>query len=119
MLFANYVLGPSQGNVGSTYQQYYWNPLQAAATAQEFFDCLPGSVAFGWLPRPVYSGVATTFTAVVSGGLEPFTYSWTFGDGDGASGSSVVHALIPNRDGFRDDELAFAASCAEAARSLA
>lgn len=93
MFFANYVLAANQGNVGSTYQQYYWNPLQTAATAQEFFDCLPSSVAFGWLPRPVYSGVATTFTAVVSGGLEPFTYEWTFGDGDTATGSSVVHTF--------------------------
>ena len=36
MSFANYVLGPHQGNVGNTYRQYYDNPLEVAAVAHGY-----------------------------------------------------------------------------------
>jgi PKD repeat protein len=37
------------------------------------------------------TGGAFNFTALVVGGLAPIVYSWTFGDGNTASGPSVTH----------------------------
>jgi hypothetical protein len=94
MTFATYVLGASQPNVGATYEQYRNNPLEAAATAQSFDDCLASGIALGWLPRPVYRGVETTLSATVAGGTAPFTYDWTFGDDGGiAAGNPVTHTF--------------------------
>lgn len=86
MLMANYVLPANLGAVGATYRDYYSNPVQTAATTQDYDDCTPDGVAFSWQPIPVYRDVETTFTATVGSGTEPFTYTWTWGDG----GSAVV-----------------------------
>lgn len=37
-------------------------------------------------------GVSTSFSASVSGGKAPYSYSWTFGDGKSAAGNPVNHA---------------------------
>ena len=90
---AHYVLDPFQVNVGETYRQNYTNPLQAAATAQDYFEAAPNAINFNYSPWPGFRGVETTFTATVDG-LEPFTYDWHFGDdGSVASGNPVIHTF--------------------------
>ncbi len=67
-------------------------------------DCGPfsGTMRVMSLPPPptvVATGSPTTgsaplsvsFSATVSGGLAPFSYSWTFGDGSSSSGASTSH----------------------------
>ena len=89
----HYVLDPLLINVGELYRQYYDNPLEAAATAQGFFDPTPHAINYSWSPWPVFTGVETTFTATVDG-VGPFTYDWDFGDGAGvASGNVVTHTF--------------------------
>jgi hypothetical protein len=89
----HYVLDPLQASVGGTYREYYMNPLQAEATAQEYFERAPNGVAFTYSPVPTFQGLETTFTATVDG-QPPFTYDWTFGDGGGvASGNPVIHTF--------------------------
>jgi hypothetical protein len=92
--FSTYILGPHQGNVGPTYLQYHANPLQVAATAQNY-SCAPSGIGFDWSPRPVYSDVETTFTATVGGPPgTTFTYEWTFGGGGGVvAGNPAVHTF--------------------------
>ncbi len=91
---AHYVLDAFQINLGPVFRQYFTNPLQAAVTAQDFVDCLPSGVHFDWQPKPLYRDVETTLTAMVGGGVAPFTYAWTFGD-DGSTdvGTSVAHTF--------------------------
>ncbi len=90
---AHYVLDPFQVNVGETYRQYYTNPLQATATAQDYVDPAPNAARIIYLPKPIYDDVETTFTAGVDG-FAPFTYDWEFGDDGGvASGNTVDHTF--------------------------
>lgn len=90
---AHYVLGPSQPAVGGTYREFFDNPLQATATAQDYSDPAPHAVTFTYSPKPTFLEVETTLTASVDG-LEPFTYDWQFGDdGSFASGNPVPHTF--------------------------
>jgi PKD repeat protein len=47
------------------------------------------------IPQPVSSDVGqlVSFTCGATGGIPPFTYSWTFGDGSGATGQNVSHTF--------------------------
>jgi PKD repeat protein len=38
-------------------------------------------------------GQLVSFTCAATGGIPPFTYSWTFGDGSGATGQNVSHTF--------------------------
>ena len=90
---AHYVLEPLRPNVGATYRQYRSNPLQATATAQDYFEPAPNAIGFTTSPGRVYTGDEITFTGTVDG-LEPFTYDWIFGDdGSVASGNPVEHTF--------------------------
>ena len=43
-------------------------------------------------PTTTDIGLAVTFTSTVSNGTAPFTYLWTFGDGDQATAAATSHA---------------------------
>jgi len=91
MSTAHYVLHPFEVNVGATYRENFTNPLQAAATAQDYFEPAPNALSFTYSPKPSYSGEEITFTATADG-FEPFTYDWLFGDDSSvASGNPVIH----------------------------
>jgi len=48
---------------------------------------------------PTIFGQTTTLTASVTGGTEPITYTWDFGDGDGDLGAVVTH-IYPGVDTY-------------------
>jgi PKD repeat protein len=86
-------LEPAQPNVGAIYQDYLAHPLLVTATAQTY-DCPPpAGVNFSWPPGTIV-GEETVFTASVTGGQLPFTYTWGFGDdGTIALGNPVSHTF--------------------------
>jgi PKD repeat protein len=48
---------------------------------------------FSFTPAsPVTSGQVVTFTAATTGGTTPYTYAWSFGDGQVGTGNPVMHA---------------------------
>jgi hypothetical protein len=50
------------------------------------------NVSFSADSRAVDEGAPITFTAEVSGGFEPYTYSWDFGDGNTSNDASPSHS---------------------------
>src|SRR5207249_6044225 len=50
------------------------------------------SVPFTHAPSSPVVGQIVTFTATTVDGTAPYTYSWNFGDGTTAAGSSATHA---------------------------
>ncbi len=55
---------------------------------------LPLSVSAQASPSAVDVGQSVAFTCNATGGLPPYSYSWTFGDGGSATGFSVSHAYL-------------------------
>src|SRR5205807_1198135 len=53
----------------------------------------PLSASFTFTPSSPDAGQAVSFTGSVSGGVSPYSYSWSFGDGGTASGSLVSHTF--------------------------
>lgn len=51
--------------------------------------CTPPTVAFTITPNPAQAGQTVSFDSTVSGGTQPYTYSWDF-DGDGVADSSAA-----------------------------
>jgi len=56
----------------------------------------PLSASFTFNPSSPDAGQAVSFTGSASGGVSPYNYSWSFGDGGTASGSSVSHTFQSN-----------------------
>src|SRR5207253_492682 len=50
------------------------------------------TVGFNYSPTSPAAGQQVTFTASVSGGTTPYTYSWSFGDSGTGSGASPTHS---------------------------
>jgi len=50
------------------------------------------TVGFNYSPTSPAAGQPVTFTASVSGGTTPYTYSWSFGDSGTGSGASPTHS---------------------------
>ena len=47
---------------------------------------------FTYNPSNILSGQAIAFLALVSGGVQPYSFTWSFGDGGNGGGQSVSHA---------------------------
>lgn len=81
LAFASYILPASQGNVGATYAQYHANPLQAAASAQDY--AAPAVAGFVGAPTSGVAPLLVSFTNQSSGEYD--TCAWAFGDGGTSS----------------------------------
>jgi len=53
----------------------------------------PLSASFTFKPSSPDAGQAVSFIGSASGGVSPYSYSWSFGDGGTASGSLVSHTF--------------------------
>ncbi|MBN1659653.1 MAG: carboxypeptidase regulatory-like domain-containing protein [Anaerolineae bacterium] len=76
-----------------------WNcdmtePVADTAVVAVQVPCAPVTgLDFGWMPVAPVAGEMVSFDATVTGGDEPITYTWSFGDGETAVGVSVTHAF--------------------------
>src|SRR5881296_2264573 len=103
--------GPlAKANYGTTnlYNHYSWLRtvevnwnLQAltsndanATPMTEFFTANPLSASFTYSPSNPAPVLAVTFTASATGGTQPYSYSWDFGDGSTSNGQSVNHSYL-------------------------
>src|SRR5205807_5068978 len=72
------------------------SPQQTATSQQSVTVTSPPppalTASFTFSPANPHVGQAVSFTGSASGGTQPYTYSWTFGDGGIGSGSSVTHS---------------------------
>src|SRR5205807_5603439 len=72
------------------------SPQQTASSNQSVTVTSPPppalTASFTFSPANPQVGQAVSFTGSASGGTQPYTYSWTFGDGGIGSGSSVTHS---------------------------
>jgi hypothetical protein len=48
--------------------------------------------SISWSPLVPQIGQTATFTGTATGGQSPYTFTWNFGDGNGASGTTVTHS---------------------------
>ncbi len=74
----------------------------AAASMSEFFNSNgnsnPGSLptSFTYNPTNPQPNQIVTFSGLASGGTQPYTYYWNFGDGSTESGAQAVHTYPQN-----------------------
>src|SRR5438309_1677540 len=72
------------------------SPQQTATSEQTITVVNPPppalTAAFTFTPANPHVGQTVSFTGSASGGTQPATYSWPFGDSGTGSGSSVTHA---------------------------
>lgn len=81
----------------SQLQPFYSNGAYEAVDSYEFvtgFQPPPVQVSRP-IPNPATADVGqpVSFTCGASGGVPPFSYSWSFGDGSSATGQNVSHAF--------------------------
>src|SRR6058998_3878742 len=103
--------GPlAKANYGTTnlYNHYSWlrtvevnwnlqalTSNDASATPMaEFFTANPLSASFTYSPSNPAPILAVTFTASATGGTQPYSYNWDFGDGFTSNGQSVSHSYL-------------------------
>ncbi len=64
---------------------------------QDSFSIFPPPVsAVTWLPANPAAGDQVQFSVSTAGGIPPYTYRWSFGDGTQATGQSPTHAYSSN-----------------------
>src|SRR5207249_1978166 len=70
------------------------SPQQTAISQQiiSVASPLPLSSGFIFTPPSPQVGQQVTFTGSATGGTSPYSFSWSFGDGYAAAGTSVTHA---------------------------
>jgi hypothetical protein len=57
-----------------------------------------GACGISFSPGSITVGQAGAFTAAASGGLQPYSYSWKFGDGASSTGATVNHTYQTSGD---------------------
>ncbi len=57
-----------------------------------------GACGISFSPGSITVGQAGAFTAAASGGLQPYTYSWKFGDGVSSTGATANHTYQTSGD---------------------
>lgn len=90
--FVQYTVSASEIDVKTAFTQTVAGP--------KFSDSF--SISTGQNPVPVISwsplspavGQAVTFTASATGGVGPYSFTWDFGDGDKAVGTTVGHVYV-------------------------
>ena len=90
-------------------------------------EAIPPIVANAGGPYGGVEGTPVTFAGSATGGLPPFTYAWSFGDGGAATGASATHAYADDgtypvaltvSDGTRSASAATTATIANAPPSV-
>jgi PKD repeat protein len=82
------------------YRVSLWVNDSAGHTANTSFQVhvyVPLSVELNVSPNPAALGMPVNFTAVATGGMAPYTFAWTFGDGGtGGNLSNITHIFTTN-----------------------
>src|SRR5207247_10387076 len=71
------------------------SPQQTATSQQSITVTSPPpalTASFTYNPSSPQVGQTVSFSGSASGGVSPYGYSWSFGDGSTGTGSSVTHA---------------------------
>lgn len=95
LLFSSETNGPVTYSSPNQLHQFSSNGASEAGDAYEFITGFqsPAALAAVGTSRPISAdiGQSVTFTCNATGGLPPYSYSWTFGDGSASAGQIVSH----------------------------
>ena len=99
-LMGNNTLGFGHGFVKFTVSaiEVHVQTVFTGTVQDEFRITQPPVPSFSWSPFNATVGDTVTFTASVLGGLEPYSYSWDFGDGSPVTGPIVQHVFSNSRE---------------------
>jgi len=90
--FVSYTVTGKKGDDGRIDVQTHF-----AGSFRDFFSISKPPVStVTWSPPNPGPGYAVAFSAVTAGGIPPYSYSWSFGDGSTATSSTPVHTYQSN-----------------------